>query len=387
MENDSKGIERAGKEIDQLKSASGWLYAGMPRYRALFGRDSIISALQVLDYDEKIAICTADALSELQGKEFNGDILEEPGRIIHEYQDDIQLLNSRKRDVPWLSYGKNYFSIDSTPLFIMLLNEMREKKINIMENLKESMVKSVKWIIEYGINGRYLSYNKMVPGKGPQSMSWRDGIGEVLDRVVSPVSIIGVQSYAYEALKVFKNISGKIGELRDSASERMKELKDNLYFDFTMDNEDYPGIAIGGDGSLNNCVTSEPGHLILSGILSRDKERIIIDRLFEDDMMTPYGIRTMSTGDPYFDSRAYQRGSIWPNDNWLIAWGLRRRGYLKEYNEIKNRMLECALKLNGLPEYVGVDISGSIIKPDKMRIKPCYPQAWSSGAEIYFRTH
>ncbi|MCL4479872.1 MAG: amylo-alpha-1,6-glucosidase, partial [Candidatus Thermoplasmatota archaeon] len=134
-------------------------------------------------------------------------------------------------------------------------------------------------------------------------------------------------------------------------------------------------------------VTSEPGHLILSGILSRDKERIIIDRLFEDDMMTPYGIRTMSTGDPYFDSRAYQRGSIWPNDNWLIAWGLRRRGYLKEYNEIKNRMLECALKLNGLPEYVGVDISGSIIKPDKMRIKPCYPQAWSSGAEIYFRTH
>ena len=39
----------------------GFLYAGMPKFRALFGRDSIISAMALLDLDSTIAQLLADA--------------------------------------------------------------------------------------------------------------------------------------------------------------------------------------------------------------------------------------------------------------------------------------------------------------------------------------
>ena len=102
------------QQLESLKSPDGWLYAGLPKFKALFGRDSIISSLELLDFDPTIAVSTIEALVKLQGKDYNSLTMEEPGKIIHEFQTDKELIEKRSRIVPWLSLGKNYFSVDST---------------------------------------------------------------------------------------------------------------------------------------------------------------------------------------------------------------------------------------------------------------------------------
>lgn len=383
----TKSIEN---EIEQLRSEWGWLYAGLPKFKSLFGRDSIISSLQLLDYDENIGLSTLKVLSETQGKEAISATYEEPGKIIHEIHEGAENIAKRIREVQWLRYGKNYFSVDSTPLYIILLSELMSRRKSLEEMYRNNLIRAVKWILDYGIIDTYLSYNKPIEGSGPLSMSWRDGIGEVLNKVVSPVSVIGVQSYVYDSLSRSLEFMERYNleyELRERIKMVLYTLREKTFLDFTMDERSYPGIAIGGDGVLTNCITSEPGHLIFSGMLKREEERVIIERLFEEDMLTSYGIRTMSKKDSHFDAKAYQRGAIWPNDNWIIAYGLRKRGYSKEFNEIKNRMLECSEFLNGLPEFIGVNKDDKIIQGKSMRIHPCFPQAWSSGAEYYFLTH
>jgi glycogen debranching enzyme len=79
--------------LDALLSPEGWAYASTPpqaegdpgRYHALFGRDSLITALQVLPARPDVARATLRALAALQGQRDDPETDEEPGKILHEY--------------------------------------------------------------------------------------------------------------------------------------------------------------------------------------------------------------------------------------------------------------------------------------------------------------
>lgn len=384
--------ERLKNELGALRSENGMLYAGIPVFKAFFGRDSLITAMELIDYDRYNAILTVNFLKNLQGQRDNPETMEEPGKIIHEMQIDKDLVSSRSGTVPWLQTGTNYFSIDSTPLFLLLgtLLYYRERQFLKGEGMKESFLLSAKWLMRQIRLKTYLSFNKPDSGKGLQTQSWRDGSGDFLDSMISPVSVIGVQGYAYSVLsqsQEFLRACGATDQLLENMSESAQKMKLSIFTDFKIPGSNYLALAMDGRGELNKSVTSDPGHLIFSGILEKDQEESVINHLMDSDLLTEYGIRTLSLKDPYFDARAYQRGSVWPHDNWIIAYGLRKRGYMSEYNEIKNRILAISDAIGGLPEYVGVDENGSLIIPERMKVKPCYPQSWSSGAEIFFRMH
>ena len=57
-------------EIRQLKDKKGFIQAGLPRFDRLFGRDSLISAWQLLDENPGICQATLEILSQYQGKVF-----------------------------------------------------------------------------------------------------------------------------------------------------------------------------------------------------------------------------------------------------------------------------------------------------------------------------
>ncbi len=387
-------IDGAKKSIEDLKSPEGFLYAGLPKFRALFGRDSLISSMELLDHDRNIAMATLQALSSMQGSGFNQETLEEPGKIIHEYQHDVGLIKSRTRNVPWLKHGKNYFSVDSTPLFVILYHMLMEKDPGILEDrgLLDSAIKAISWIVDFGFNGHFLSYMKAMRGFGLQSQSWRDGIGAVLENLKDPVSVVGVQGYAFSALNRGLQIMEKacLNEINHILYERINELttklKENFQDMFYLEETGFYAFAVDGDGVAEKTVSSDPGHLLFSGLLNKNEEKIVIDRIFQEDLLTEYGIRCLSTKSPYFDEKAYQRGSVWPHDNFLIAMGLKFRGYHKLAAEIGTRVTRALEELSGMPEYFGVDRKGKLIPSGKMRITPCDPQAWTAGAYYYFNS-
>lgn len=377
--------------LGKLKSPKGFLYAGLPKFEALFGRDSVISALQLLDYDVGIAVKTLAALAAYQGKETDLMSGEEPGKILHELQESRKLLGKRNLDVPWLKEGPNYFSVDSTPLFIILAHDLLTRGVAEAEegNLRKQVLMALSWIIDYGIRNTFLSYMKASRGSGLQSQSWKDGIGIVLEQMKDPVSIVGVQGYAYEAmvrgmeLIDHWGLKGDKSELYESLKIRLSGLREHFDDNFFLEETGYYAMAIDGDGVAEKTISSDPGHVIASGLLSRERERQVVDRLFEDDLMTDYGIRCLSTSSQYFDERAYQRGSVWPHDNFMICRGLDVRGYHKESSEIKKRIVDALDQMGSFPEYYGVDRGGDLIPNSKMRIETCDPQAWTLGAYHY----
>ncbi len=81
--------------IETVLSDEGWPYASAPpvepgdpgRFHALFGRDSLITSLQLLPARPDIARATLKALAVRQGTRYDADTLEEPGKIGHEFRD------------------------------------------------------------------------------------------------------------------------------------------------------------------------------------------------------------------------------------------------------------------------------------------------------------
>jgi glycogen debranching enzyme len=373
-------IEKLKKEIESLRHPRGFLLAGFPQFNKLFGRDSIISSWQLLDYDVSIAKNTLEILTELQGKEIDNLKEEEPGKILHE----TDLVNKRHpyRNWPFPYYG----SIDSTLLYLILFYFYFEKTKDksFIEKYWANIEKAIDWIFNYGDKDKnlFIEYEKKNP-EGLDNQGWKDSNGL---KIKPPVEIVEVQGYEYLALEgtaYLAEILNKDKNFIKRLKERARILKEKFNQEFWMEDKKFFALALDGDKKQIKKITSNPGHLLFTGIIEEDKIDFVVKRLFEDDMWTPYGIRTHSSLEEDFDPLSYHLGSIWPHDNWIIAQGLKKLGYQKEYDKIKEAIIRAYEEIGYLPEYYAV-LDDKIIFKGLKEKEADYPQAWSAGALINF---
>ena len=373
-------IEKLKKEIEDLKHPKGFLIAGLPRFNKLFGRDAIISSWQLLDYDISIAKNTLEILSKLQGKKEDNLSEEEPGKIIHE----TDLVNTRhpRRNWPFPYYG----SVDATPLYLILFYFYFEKTHdkNFIEKYWNNIEKAIEWIFNYGDKDKnlFIEYEKKNPA-GLDNQGWKDSARL---KIKPPIEIVEVQGYQYLALQEIAKLAkilNKDKNFIDQLEERVSLLKEKFNQEFWMEYKKFFALALDGDKRQVQKITSNPGHLLFTGIIEEDKVDFVVKRLFEDDMWTPYGIRTHSNLEEDFDPLSYHLGSIWPHDNWIIAQGLKKLGYQNEYDKIKEAIIRAYKEIGYLPEYY-TEIDGKIIFKGFKEKEPDYPQAWSTAALINF---
>ena len=367
-------------DIERLKSPRGYLNAGYPRYNTLFGRDSLISAWQMLEVDPSIARATLQILAEHQGKAVNPRAEEEPGKILHEYR----FSPKEQAELPhW--YFPYYGSVDSTPLFIILAGKYfrRTGDKTFLLEIWNNIVAAFNWIRDYGDRDGdgYVEYERSNP-HGLFHQGWRDGVEDHL-KIKPPVAIVEAQGYvhaAYQSLIFLakelskNNISGK-------ASARSEVLRRKFNEDFWMERENHFALALDGEKRQRKAFTSNPGHLLFTGIVAQDKIKPLISRLFQLDLWTPYGIRNHSSENPDFDPYSYQLGSIWPYDNWIIYMGLRDLGFDRHADQIKKGLLRAYRELGHIPElYVVVDDKIVDLSASQMRGTPANPlQACASA--------
>lgn len=368
-------------EIKQLKDKKGFLKAGLPRFNRLFGRDSLISAWQLLDFNPGISKSTLEILSQEQGKVFNDEREEEPGKIIHET--DLGKKWHPDKYFPFPYYG----SVDSTPLFLIVFSFYFKKTEDrkFLDSHWENILKAINWIEECGDKDKdyFLEYKRKSPyPKARFHQGWKDCADDCL-KIEPPVAIVEAQGYQYLALKETAQLAEikKDWDLVDKLEERAWELKKKFNSAFWMEDKKYFALALDGKKQQRKAITSNPGHLLFTGILKDEKINFVVKRLFQEDLWTPFGIRAHSTLEPDFNPKSYHLGSIWPHDNWLIAQGLKKLGSEKEYQKIKKAILLAYKKLGFLPEFYGV-LDGKITL--EMEKSPCHPQAWSSCALLNF---
>lgn len=391
------------RAINMLKSREGYLYAGCPNFMELFGRDSLISALELLESDPRIARHTLLKLGELQGRKEDLATGERPGKIIHEFVPKeclaIPEVDEKVDRIGWLKPEiPLYFSVDSTPLFLMVFAEYYRKTgdTRLLASMWKNLKNAARFITEnmeahagssYEVG--FLSYEKPLDGNGLMSQSWKDGIGSLLDSAKAPVAVVEVQGYAFAALLAASSMGRVLGEydFSDALVRKAYLLKERFLREFWSDKTGYFSLAVDGNGSRINEITSNPGHLLFTGILDPVRKKAVAGRLLEDDMLTKYGIRTHSALSAHFDPFEYQLGSVWPHDNFVIAKGMEEMGgeYAKMALEIGKRISSGIEAQGSFVEYYGVERDGGIIPAERMKVGPAEIQAWSAGAYLYFQ--
>ena len=366
------------ENIEKLRSSMGYLNAGYPRYNTLFGRDSLISAWQMLEVDPSIARATLETLARYQGKTVNPRAEEEPGKILHEFRFDPK----SQAELPHWDFPY-YGSVDSTPLFIIMAGEYfrQTKDETFLLQIWDNILAAFGWIRDYGDKDGdgYLEYERSNP-YGLFHQGWKDGVQDHL-RIKPPAAIVEAQGYIYAAYQNLIFLDRELGknDVSKEASARSEVLKKRFNEDFWMGKKNYFVLALDGEKRQRDVVTSNPGHLLFTGIVVQDKVKPLVSRLFQSDLWTPFGIRSHSAEDSDFDPYSYHRGSVWPHDNWIIYKGLRHLGFNLHADRIKKALLRAFRELGKIPELYAV-VKDRVIDRSQMEDMLANPlQAWSSA--------
>jgi glycogen debranching enzyme len=358
--------------------------AGMPWFMTVFGRDTAITSLQTLLLGPEIAIGALDALTELQAREEDPSIDAEPGKIVHEV---------REGRCAEFWFPRYYGSIDSTPLFLVLLAETWRwtDDAAFAQRLREPALLALEWIDRYGDRDGdgFVEYSRMVDS-GLANQSWKDsGDSQRFHDgtfAEAPIAAVEVQGYVYDAKRGLAEVAREVWRDKGLA-ERLEHEADELRtrFDeaFWVDERGgFYALALDGQKRPVDSRTSNMGHLLWSGIVPPERVSTVVDQLLSEDLWSGWGIRTMASDAAAFNPISYHNGTVWPHDTSLAAWGLARHGYTAEVRRIARALVEAAAHFDwSLPEvfagYARDETPFPIAYPTAAR-----PQAWAAGTPI-----
>ncbi len=364
------------KEISALIDADyGYVKAGYPSFMRLFGRDSLIVSWQMLNINPEICRSTLEILSKLQGKKYDSHTEEEPGKIIHET--DLRLKHHEENPEMMFPY---FGSIDSTALYIIMFSKYFKKTgdKDFVAAYYNNIRNAVDWIMNKikSDNKGFIKYETKKEKWQILHQGWKDSYDNHLN-VNFPVGVVEVQGYAYLALISAAELLNDSSLLKEA--QNLKQRFNDLFW---MQDLHYFALAFYGTNKQRRAITSNPGHLLFTGILDKERADYVVARITKPDMLTKYGIRTHSDKEPDFDYKSYHLGSIWPHDNWMIAEGCRESGYNKAYEKIRNSILKAYDEFGFITEHYEVTSEGLL------RDIPtaCRPQAWASAAVLEFLT-
>lgn len=148
-----------------------------------------------------------------------------------------------------------------------------------------------------------------------------------------------------------------------------------------MEGARFVALALDADGRQASVISSNPGHLLFTGILSDEKAQAVADRLMSNELQSGWGIRTLSRTCIAYNPMSYHNGSVWPHDNAIIAEGLRKIGRVSDAHKVMRSILEVAQGQEEyrLPElFCGFERTG-VYKPIDYPVS-CSPQAWAAGS-------
>jgi glycogen debranching enzyme len=383
-------IDRAFQDLRMLTTrerGETYFAAGVPWFVCLFGRDSIVTALETLAFDPVVARETLLLLARYQGRRHDEWRDEEPGKILHELRIGEE---ANLGEIPQTPY---YGTVDATPLFICLLVQYVRwtGDLGLFRKLGHNVERALQWLEELADHDGdgfvdYISRSR----RGLANQGWKDSGNAIANEdgtpVEPPVALVEVQGYAYRARLDAAWLFRLAGdpERADTLERSAAELRTRFRRHFWVPRRRYLALALQRGGRPATAIASNPGQALWSGIVDAGHAAAVARMLMSDRMFSGWGVRTMAEGEPAFNPVDYQVGSVWPHDNAFIAAGLKRYGFVEEMLRIFAGLYDAATRFPSyrLPEVFAGFRRDDYPEPVRYPVA-CAPQAWSAAALPY----
>ncbi|MBV8695136.1 MAG: hypothetical protein JO125_08840 [Chloroflexi bacterium] len=384
-------------------------------FHAIFGRDSLWSVIFMLEaaqlrpadqqyrtWVHEVATTILRGMAYLQGKVENDYNEEQPGKIIHEYWGDHPSEHLLRAAWP-MADGRYYGTVDATFLYLVCIRQFHELFHDqaLLDELWPSIQAALGWALHYSDldNDGLVEYKRRNPQQlGLSNQVWKDSGDSVLLPgdlpVETPIAWVEIQGYALAAYSSMITFYQGRGELTPDITAQLTERMNALYSGlqrFWMEDEGCFTIALDKNKEMVKAVSSNTGHLLWSKAIGGEQARKVAARLTHPDMLTDWGLRTLSQNAYYYNPLMYHRGTIWPFDNAIAAIGLRQYGYHAQAQRIATAVMR-AVDTFTLPVELYCVIPARWIRDphiDREWLLADYPQscsvqAWTAAAMLYF---
>jgi glycogen debranching enzyme len=383
----NRWVKRSSADVEMMilgNPESHYPYAGVPWFSTVFGRDGIITALEMLWMDPSIARGVLDFLAETQATENVPEKEAQPGKILHEMR------SGEMANIGEVPFGRYYGTVDATPLFVMLAAAYYDRTgdLSYIRDLWPHIQLALEWLDVYGdVDGDgFVEYSKH-SSKGLVQQGWKDSNDSIFHAdgtlADAPIALCEVQGYVYAAKLAASRLSLLLGDHAQSSRRNIEAQRLRKDFEKAFWCEDISTYALALDGRKQPCrvKASNAGHCLYTGIADFERGRQAAQVLISPEFFTGWGVRTVAAGEARYNPLSYHNGSVWPHDNAILASGMARYGFRDLAGRILISQLDVSsmVELHRLPElFCGLERrqgEGPTLYP-----VACSPQAWAAGA-------
>ena len=371
---------------------------------AVFGRDSLEVAEDLLETHQTLAHDILLTLASLQGTKLDLTSEEEPGKIHHEYRaalmggepvpkHSLELMHILQQQWGGTNTDRMiyYGSHDATLLFVRLLGRyvdlygsqiLRQTVNNHREQistLSDSALAAVRWLIsKIDLNLGLFVYRRLNP-IGLANQTWKDSDtsfmfkdGQLPD-FDKGIASLELQGYAYDALQSAVRLRLGSEQERQNWQNLATNIQRETIAKLWMPDRQFfaQGLAYDRLGIFRqlDTLTSDAGVLLDTGLLhdlpdaqSRPMIEDVVRQLCGPDFLTKIGIRCRSLEHWHLPGYIVYHGSnvVWPKETFDVCKGLRRSGFANLAKTLEDGLLDSLEQSGGFYEFFYVSRDGFV---------------------------